>query len=477
MKNMAPVAPDAATPIDTGSRIRGLDAVRGVALLGILMANVRQLFLPWDVASFPLSPGGSGRLAWLDWQAFHALVDLKFLTLFSLLFGIGFALQGERFAARGQGFTGIYLRRALILAAFGIAHGLLLYPAEVLLPYAVAALLLLAAQRLSAANLFRIGLVLLGATTLWGYQIGSLGRIHAGVTAVAIASLATAVIVLWRRNWLLALAISAAIVLVAACAMTLRFDAGAAAPGITSEYHDAQRQLAAMAGDDAGSWSEEVRARREGGFAALVRLHAGQYGAILFYFAIMLLWRTLGLFMIGAGLFRSGVLTRASPATWSRVAAVGLGIGSVLSVLATWLHTREIRGEIDRRFPEFLHAFSALPLAAGIGGGVFLLFQRQSGSWLWQRVEAAGRMALTNYISQSLVMSALAEPWGVGLYGELSTPALTFLALAVFAMLALLSHAWLGRYRMGPLEWLWRCGTYWRWLPNRKVGSIVLAKH
>ena len=78
-------------------------------------------------------------------------------------------------------------------------------------------------------------------------------------------------------------------------------------------------------------------------------------------------------------------------------------------------------------------------------------------------------MALTNYVGQSLVMATLAEPWGFGMYGRLSGPELTALAFVVFAALASLSHAWLRHYRIGPLEWLWRCGTYWRWLPIRQA--------
>ena len=72
------------------------------------------MFLPWDIGNFAVSLDGGQRLARLDWGLFHALVDLKFLTLFSLLFGIGFALQSERLAARGAGFTGLYLRLSLI---------------------------------------------------------------------------------------------------------------------------------------------------------------------------------------------------------------------------------------------------------------------------------------------------------------------------------------------------------------------------
>src|SRR5688572_15332035 len=143
-----------------------------MALLGILVANVRQMFMPWDVANFPLPLGVGQAAAWADWAAFHAFVDLKFLTLFSVLFGIGFAIQAERVEARGEGFAAVYVRRALLLALFGIGHALLLYPAEVLMPYAVAGLILLSMRRWSPRALLRGAIVLLVAATLWSFVLG-----------------------------------------------------------------------------------------------------------------------------------------------------------------------------------------------------------------------------------------------------------------------------------------------------------------
>lgn len=456
-------------PVEASARIHELDALRGLALLGILLANVRQMFLPWEVGNFAVPLGTGSRLAWLDWQAFHALVDLKFLTLFSLLFGIGFALQNSRLSAHG-GFSGIYLRRLLILALFGIAHALLLYPAEVLLPYAIGGALLLGVRRLSTGSLFLGGLVLLGASTLWSYQLGSLGRAYPGLTLLTAALLAATLWALRCRAWPVILAAWLVVLLGAGWGFTVRHDAAAGTLGVAGEYQDAQRQLAAMSAPDPAAWPRELWVRRQQSFPLLVSLHAAQYADVLFYFAILLLWRTLALFMIGAALFRSGTLRQLSQTAWKRVAAVGLLVGLPLSVLATWLHGLEIRGLADLRFPEFLHQFSALPLSAGIAGSVFVLHRMGSLRWVWRTMEAAGRMALTNYIGQSLATAALAESWGLDLYARLSGPSLTLLAVGVFTVLAVLSQAWLASFRMGPLEWLWRCGTYWRWLPIRRTG-------
>lgn len=461
-------------PTPVAERIHALDALRGVALLGILWANVRQLLQPWDIGNLPVALGSGERLAWLDWQAFDALIDLKFITLFSLLFGIGFALQGERLTERGGRFSAIYLRRVAILAAFGIAHGLLLYPAEVLLPYAIAGALLLALRRLSPANMLRTGMVLVGFTLVWHHELGTTGQIHIGITVATLIALIGAA-TLSRWSWPLALGTSTAIVIIAAWALTVVFDMSAMAAGAADEYREAQQQLSALVSGPSSSWPEEFRVRQERGLVALLVLHAKQYAMVLLYFVFLLLWRTLGLFMIGAALFRSGVLARATPRTWRGVAIVGLSIGLPLSVLATWLRSGEMLARFDMRWPDFLHALSALPLAAGIAGAVFALHGSGALRWLWTRIEAAGRMALSNYVGQSLVMSALAERWGLHLYGRLDGPQMTALAIVVFATLAVLSHLWLKRYRMGPLEWLWRCGTYGARLPNRALSRDALA--
>lgn len=466
----------AAGPLDPTGRIRSLDALRGVALLGILWANVRQLFMPWDIADLPVNLGIGDTWAWLDWSVFHALVDLKFLTLFSLLFGISFALQAERLVSSGRPFGAIYARRLFILAMFGIAHGILLYPAEVLFPYAVAGFILLAIRHWPGHRLLAAGLWLLSVTLLCAYQLGSLGKAFPVVTAMAAILLGAVLPALRTRRWWTRVAVAVAVTVVAAVWMTSQFHAGDHRPLLPGEYAEARQQLAAMGSGDTANWPDEFRVRAEGSFKDLVALHAGQYGLILVYFAVLLLWRTAGLFMIGTTIHRGGLFAADSTFSWTRAARVGLCIGAPLSVISTGLRAFEIQGAIDWRWPEFLHHLGAFPLAAGIAGLVVAAVQSGAMRGLWRRIEAAGRMALTNYVAQSLVMSALAESWGLGLYGRLDGPTMTLLAWIAFATLAQASHFWLTRYEMGPLEWLWRCGTYWRWLPlARQAGSKAVA--
>jgi uncharacterized protein len=285
------------------------------------------------------------------------------------------------------------------------------------------------------------------------------------ITAAAALSLAAVLYALREWPWWASATAAAAIVALAASVMTLGFHAGNPEPLVAAEYAESRQQLAAIVSGDEAQWPEEYRVRRQGSPLELVLLHAQQYALILTYFLVLLLWRTLGLFMIGAALHRSGIFARGSAFPWPRAARNALALGVTLSALATLLHALEIRGTIDWRWPKFLHELSALPLAAGIAAIVVCAVQSGAMRWLLVRIESAGRMALTNYVGQSLVVAAIAETWGLGRYGTLDGPAMTLLAVAVFAAQAVASHAWLARFSMGPLEWLWRCGTYSRWLP------------
>src|SRR5688572_32881623 len=194
-------------------------------------------------------------------------------------------------------------------------------------------------RRWSPERLLHGGLILLGVTLIWGYQIGSLGRVSLVITLVSAVMLAAVILLPWRRSRPLALAAWTAVLIAAAIALTLQFAGGNPEDALAHEYRAAQAQLAAIAGDPAAAATapEEWRVRQGGEFGALLRLHTAQYAQLLLYLAIFLLWRTLALFMIGAGIFRSGFVTNGAAIGWSRVARIGLGVGLPLSLAATWL--------------------------------------------------------------------------------------------------------------------------------------------
>src|SRR5271156_1661531 len=122
-------------PVNLSERIVFIDVLRGMALFGILAANMRAFFAPMDAYGVTgvLYPGRADVLAQFFVDAF---IQGKFITIFSFLFGMGFAIQMSRAEARGARFLGFYPRRLLALALFGLLHGIFIWSGDVLLTYA-----------------------------------------------------------------------------------------------------------------------------------------------------------------------------------------------------------------------------------------------------------------------------------------------------------------------------------------------------
>src|SRR5271170_811818 len=137
-----PQEPQRVGPVSLSERILFVDVLRGMALFGILAANMRAFFAPLDAYDHidVLFHSRADVLA----QAFiDAFIQGKFITIFSFLFGMGFAIQMSRAEARGVRFMGFYPRRLLALALFGLIHGMLIWAGDVLLTYAVSGAILL----------------------------------------------------------------------------------------------------------------------------------------------------------------------------------------------------------------------------------------------------------------------------------------------------------------------------------------------
>jgi hypothetical protein len=159
-------------PVEKRTRIGGLDVLRGLAIFGILVVNILQMFLPMYLANWPVAvvPGETGM--WASWFLTDALFESKFITVFSLLFGAGFGLQLLRTGESRRDFRRLYLRRIAILMIFGVIHAVFFYMADVLVIYGLTALLLMLLRNWPARRLFWAGGVLLGLTMLWNGVLG-----------------------------------------------------------------------------------------------------------------------------------------------------------------------------------------------------------------------------------------------------------------------------------------------------------------
>ncbi len=185
------------TPITAGDRIVALDVLRGFALLGIFLVNAEWFSRPIQELGTGLTPGLSG-IDHVLALGVRVLMEGKFWILFSLLFGMGFALMLERASAVGRPFVAVYLRRIAVLLLFGLAHAWLLWVGDILHSYALAAVLLLLSRNWSATTQLRVGVggyvglgLLIGLASLLGDVDASAGP--GGVAAAERASAASAV--------------------------------------------------------------------------------------------------------------------------------------------------------------------------------------------------------------------------------------------------------------------------------------------
>lgn len=399
-------------PVDVRERLGLLDATRAAALLGIFVVNLEWFNRPWEAFGTGARPDLAGADAAVAW-AVQVFVAGKAWVLFSLLFGIGFALMQARAERAGRDFAAAYRRRAWSLLAIGLAHGVLLWPGDVLRSYALAALLMLGLRDWPPRLQRDLGLAL-----------------YLGIAGLSVAMTGLALIGDGGRGpWQEP----------AAAAVSERVYA-------TGGYLQVTAQ----------------RARD------LLRMMVGDIGLVPM---------ALGTFLVGSWLLRSGRIAEPGRhlryhrrMAWVAM-PVGLG-GCAAIALAFGTGGAQAGGEGRWLFAASVQQFAALPAALGILSALSLLWLRPAGARALSAIAPAGRMALTHYLLQSLLASTLFYGYGFALWGRLGPVALLALALATFALQVLVSRWWLARYRFGPAEWLWRWATYGRRPPLRVRGRV-----
>ncbi len=402
-------------PPATNRRIETLDVLRGVALLGILLVNIEFFTRPIKAVAL----GFDSSLEGVDHAvalAIHILLQGKFYSLFSMLFGMGFAIMLARAAEQGSGFFARYARRILVLGLIGLLHALYVWSGDILLTYALfGAVMLLFFRRTPARRL-----------PIW-----------AGVFLAVPPALL----------WLMALALSGPNVPPEMVeSMQLQHE------GFVASVASADQVLAL------GSFSE-VNVQRRGDLDFML--------SSLAFFGISIL----GYFLIGAWFVRSRlILDSAAHLAWfRRVAVLGIGLGLPLCIAGFWL----MQGESPMLPTRGMAGASTLSLLGNLLmclaylSGIVLLVHSQRMQAMLQRLAAAGRMALTNYLLQSLVWTWAFYGYGLGLYDQVPRWAMALGAVLFFALQVIFSQRWLSHFRMGPLEWLWRCLTYLQLQPLR----------
>ncbi len=580
-----PVTPPAAsvpfTPVGEGQRIEALDVVRGFALLGIFLMNIEWFNRPMAAFNEGI-PHDLTAPNWLASWFVNYFVAGKFWTIFSLLFGMGFAVMLVRAERAGRPFVQVYLRRILALAVFGALHYIYLWEGDILFSYAVGALGLLIVLYGRARPLVLAIAVLVGLGFLPGADL--LFRVAGGLAAIGLLALylrgerrvawrgvsvpiasfvlmlagvavAIAAVVLWllpdgpiaprvptsvlgpllfvtgwlswryhepveRRSLRMAVAIYVFGGLVmttmslvqhftpdplrvltarAAAAPVATATTAAKAPDVAAAPTASAASAAKAAADkpkktpaeraaemkeerekqlkeQAERKVKEIKTFTAGSYFDTVMWRAAEFpekAAGDFGFAVVLV----AMFLLGTWFVRSGVMenTAAHLAFFRRLALIGLPIGvgiGLLSCLIAVSHTPGDRYD-GWGIARGLVMLGNLPACLGyVGLVVTLLHSRGIGSQV--RVLAPlGRMALTNYLMQSVICMIVFYGFGLGHWGLPRAEQLLFVVVVYAAQIGF-SHWWLARFRYGPMEWLWRGFTY-RQVPPLRIAAEPLA--
>lgn len=417
----------APAPLAESQRLESLDVLRGFAVLGILAMNIMSFSGPFagyaNPTVWPLPYEGGNRVAY--WFT-HTVFDLKMMSLFGMLFGAGVVVWGHKASTRQEAarLRWLWLRRMFWLFVIGMAHAWLLWEGDILVAYslcgAIAAWWL---RRLPPAWLLGIAaglfLVHVGLTYLQVFSVWMAFGDHAGGTPFGMP----------------------------------KADFAAMREGMKSFMAPTPEMIDEQLASHRGSYADVFAARAEAN--AFIQIQG---------FAFYIFWRSTSMMLLGMALVRMGIFTGTrTPRFYATMAAVCYAIGLpmvVLGVIDNEAHGFDLMRSALVGAP--LNTVGSLPVALGHAALLLLLVRLGALRILRQALAAAGRMALTNYLAQTVICATLFYGYGFGLYGHLDRPALLGIVAAIWLVQLTWSPMWLARFRFGPAEWVWRALTYFK---------------
>ena len=417
------------SPLTPADRLRGVDVARGFALLGILLVNVRFFFAPMGISiSSDVALDGSqrGLADAVAWSLTETLFTYKCISLFSMLFGFGLAMQAAKARESGVSPWPIGLRRLGLMLFVGVLHWTLVWYGDILSMYAVMGVIVLACTALAPTAL-RWCILGVGAVTVLAALVGAAMY---GLMAAMEAAAATT----------------------------------PTAPEVTASELTA-RGLDAMRASQFNTyspvWMEAERAAfRDGPFADALLFRCVNFAiasvAALFTYG----WQSLLMMLCGVYAFKRGLFGPDGSAARRKIAFPALAVGLLLS--AASVLPSLLFGFDDTR-AQMAHALllslGAMVLPLGYAA-LLIEWGPRLPAWIRTPLERAGRMSFTVYLSESIVCTALASWWGLAWFGELGDAQAAIVALCVWLSLVVFATAWLAVFPIGPLEWLWRKATY-----------------
>ncbi|MFN4037719.1 MAG: DUF418 domain-containing protein [Erythrobacter sp.] len=412
----------AIAPVAPKDRIATLDFIRGLAVMGILAANIVAFGQPFEAYMYPTAfltdPGDPG--GWM-WIAQYVLIDGKMRGLFTLLFGAGLYLFIERAWANGAT-RKLQAWRLVVLMIIGMVHYFFIWAGDILFYYGLFGLIMLACVRWPVKRQFTVGFT--------GYVVGAI-------------------------LYVIALSMPYAIV--------------DTSLGDNPSFAESREDLVKGIDEAIAHGDVPNTAIASGDYGALVAHRITEQWHEPISNALLFGLETLPLMLIGMALYRMGFFSGGfDPRKMRLWGWIGL-IGGALVHLALGLVVKASGFSYYATLAAFV-GWTPLPRLAMVLGmaALMVVYSPQATGWLGDRVRAAGRAAFTNYLGTSVVMMIVFQGWGLGLFGELNRPQLYLVVALAWVLMLAWSKPWLDRFRYGPLEWLWRCLTYRKVFALRK---------
>lgn len=395
-------------PTTERERFAILDVLRGLALMGIALANFPEFALWTFLSGDEQAAMPTAEVDWVVRYLQYFFVDGKFYTIFSLLFGIGFSLILAHHGRR------LFVRRMLILVMIGFLHLMFIWSGDILLLYAMGGLLLTLFVKLTDKHLLTIAIALILAPI--------------GLDA-----------------------------LTEFCGVDF------ARPFYERWWQEADRQ--GITEENFASWLRDAQTYKDM-FAFLMQ---GAFERVWEFVEGHRLPKVLGLFIIGYLIGKHRLYTRLRELPLKKIACQTAFVAIPTSLLYAWSATQG--HPWGQTIHSLLYAVSVIPLAITYICAISLLYLHHPNATIFRWIAAPGRMALSNYIGQSFIGILLFYGLGFGLGTSFGLIYVELTALAVFLLQIALSTLWLRHFHFGPLEWLWRMATYGRYFSIRKVAT------
>lgn len=438
---------DAVAPVADDQRVRVIDALRGIAVLGILMMNIPIFAMPeYFSESFRSDPGNVN--FWVN-AVVTIFFEGKMRALFGILFGAGVVLFVTKKERAGARVTGRFYQRMAWLVFFGVLHAhVVLWLGDILYLYGICGMLVYLFRNVNPKYLVLgvplVAIVDFTTGTLFYRQIreARIGYVDAKAAETAgrpLTDTQTAALAAWRDIEL----------------------------SIIPNKDDVKEHTRKMKSDYAT-------------VASHIRPQAFRFQTM--YLPLML-WDSLALMLLGLALYRWGFLTGSwTDRDYWRVMLVGYGVGLPL-VIYSFYHGYRVSPNLDASLTNMLttpiqwtaaiYPFQRILLVMAHASALILMYKADVLRWLFQRLEAVGQMAASNYVSQSIICSLVFFGYGLNWFAELQFYQLFFVVLAIWVLQIVISPIWLRAFRFGPLEWLWRSLTYARLQPFRRTVTVA----